>query len=179
MSATSVRELERGKRRHLVALTVGKTAAGLIVLLGVYALLPAHLLTDVGAIAWLSVGLLVVGGVLGWQLRAIVRADYPGLRAVTALVLTITLFVVVFSLAYLSLSSADPASFSEHVDRSSAFYFTVSILSTVGFGDISARTDEARIVVTLQMVLDLTLVAVIGKVIYGSARASLRDRKDS
>jgi hypothetical protein len=31
--------------------------------------------------------------------------------------------------------------------------------------------------VTLQMLLDLTLVAVIGKVIYGSAKASLKGRE--
>ena len=177
MSSTTLRELERGKRRHLVAFSVGKTAAGLVLVLGLYAVFPADLLTSVAAFALLTVGLLVVAGVLGWQLRSIVRADYPGLRAVTALVLTITLFVVVFSLAYLSLSSASPESFSEQLDRISSFYFTVSVLSTVGFGDITARTDEARVMATLQMVLDLTLVAVIGKVIYGSAKASLKGRK--
>lgn len=177
MSSTTLRELEHGKRRHLVALSVGKTAAGLVLVLGLYAVFPADRLTSVGAFALLTVGLLLVAGVLGWQLRSIVRADYPGLRAVTALVLTVTLFVVVFSLAYLSLSSGSPESFSEQLDRISSFYFTVSVLSTVGFGDIAARTDEARLIATLQMVLDLTLVAVIGKVIYGSAKASLKGRQ--
>jgi len=149
------------------------------VILGLYALLPAHLLTAVGALVWLCVGLLLVAGVLGWHLRSIVQADYPGLRAVTALVLTVTLFAVVFSLAYFSLSTASPGNFTEEIDRSSALYLTISILSTVGFGDITAVTDRARIVVTLQMVLDLTLVAVIGKVIFGSAKASLKGRESS
>ena len=34
-------------------------------------------------------------------------------------------------------------------------YFTVTIFSTVGFGDISAKAEAARLVVTAQMFLDL------------------------
>jgi voltage-gated potassium channel len=80
-----------------------------------------------------------------------VRANYAALRALEALVVTSTLFVIVLSLVYLSLSSATPGSFTEQLDRVSAFDFTVSILSTVGFGDTAARTDAARAIATLQM----------------------------
>jgi voltage-gated potassium channel len=172
--ATSLQALKHRQRRRVFALSILRTGGSVVVLLALYAVLPAEDLARLSSIAWLSLGLLLVVGVLGWQLRSIVRADYPGLRAAEALVLTITLFVIVFSLVYLSLSSSNPSSFSEHLDRVSAFYYTVSILSTVGFGDITALTDAARAVTTLQMLLDLTLVVVIVKVFVGSARSSLQ-----
>jgi len=34
-------------------------------------------------------------------------------------------------------------------------YFTVTVFSTVGFGDITAKTEAARLVVTGQMIVDL------------------------
>jgi hypothetical protein len=59
-----------------------------------------------------------------------------------------------------------------------AFYFTVSVFSTVGFGDITPKTDLARIVVTAQMLLDLLLLATVVRVYFGAAhmRAARRSR---
>jgi voltage-gated potassium channel len=34
-----------------------------------------------------------------------------------------------------------------------ALYFTVTVFATVGFGDITARTDTARLLVTVQITL--------------------------
>jgi len=122
---------------------------GVAVLLGVYAVAPVEGLSRVVEGVWLVLGLLAVAAVFVWQIRGIVKADYPGLRAVESTVLTVTLFLVVFSLIYLSLSNSKTANFSESLDRVSAFYFAVTLLATVGFGDISARTDAARIFVTM------------------------------
>ena len=41
-------------------------------------------------------------------------------------------------------------------------YYTVSIVSTLGFGDISPVTDGTRLVVTVQMLLDIALIAGFG-----------------
>jgi hypothetical protein len=49
-----------------------------------------------------------------------------------------------------------PANFSTHaLTRTDALYFTVTVFSTVGFGDITAASQSARLVVTAQMLLDL------------------------
>ena len=44
------------------------------------------------------------------------------------------------------------------------------MLSTVGFGDITAKTDVARIIVTIQMMLDLLVLGVVVRLIAEAAR---------
>jgi hypothetical protein len=179
MSSRSLRDIERRARRQVIARSIGKMVLGSAFMLGVYVLLPVESLGEVGVFAWLALGLTLVTVAVVWQIRLILRADYPELQAIEGVVFTVTVFVVVFSLVYLTLSSAKPGSFTEELDRVSALYYTTSILSTVGFGDISARTDVARGVATLQMLLDLTLIALIARVILGVGRASLKRGGDS
>ena len=64
----------------------------------------------------------------------------------------IPLFLVVFSWIYITFSTSDPAAFGQTLDRTTALYFTVTVFSTVGFGDITAKTDLARLVVTLSLI---------------------------
>ncbi|MGB7805257.1 MAG: ion channel, partial [Actinomycetota bacterium] len=51
-------------------------------------------------------------------------------------------------------------------------YLTVTIFSTVGFGDISPKTETARLVVAGQMILDLIVLGVGIKVILGAVQRS-------
>ena len=67
------------------------------------------------------------------------------------------------------LSVSDPSGFSETITKVNGLYFTVTVLSTVDFGDITALTDGTRIAVTLQMVVDLLIVGVLVKVIIGAS----------
>ena len=62
--------------------------------------------------------------------------------------------------------------------RSSALYFTVTVFSTVGFGDITAKTDVARLVVTVQMLADLAVVAVVIRLILGAANRGVDRQKE-
>jgi voltage-gated potassium channel len=70
-------------------------------------------------------------------------------------------------------SHSSPSSFSEPLDHTRALYFTITVLSTVGFGDITPRTDPTRIMVSIQMLLDLVLIGVVVRVIFSAARISL------
>ena len=47
-------------------------------------------------------------------------------------------------------------------------YFTVTVFSTVGFGDITAKTQAARLVVIGQMIADLVILGLAVKVIVGA-----------
>ena len=47
-------------------------------------------------------------------------------------------------------------------------YFAVTVFSTVGFGDITAKTEAARLVVTGQMIADLVILGLAVKIILGA-----------
>ncbi len=119
-------------------------------------------------------GLVFFVALVGWQIRQIMSDPRPVLRAIEAVALAIPLLVVVFAFTYLTLSRADPASFSEHLDRIDSFYYTVSTLTTVGFGDITAESAGARILVTVQMLFDLVLIAGLVRLIILATRTGLR-----
>ncbi|QDB78228.1 two pore domain potassium channel family protein [Georgenia wutianyii] len=142
-----------------------------VVLLAVYYALP---LERGGAPVVLVVGLVVLGALLVWQLRAVVISPSPRLRAVEALATSIPLYVLLFAGAYTAMSAREPGAFTEPVDRTDALYFTVATLATVGFGDIAAVSQPARVVVTVQMVTGLVLLGLVIQVFLGAVRISLR-----
>jgi voltage-gated potassium channel len=75
-----------------------------------------------------------------------------------------------FAGAYAVMDRISPASFTHVLTHTDALYFTVTVFSTVGFGDITARTDGARVLVTIQMILDLVIIGVAIQAIVGAAR---------
>jgi Ion channel len=59
--------------------------------------------------------------------------------------------VTLFASAYITMANANPANFSTHpLTRTDALYFTVTVFTTVGFGDITAASQSARLVVARQ-----------------------------
>jgi hypothetical protein len=118
----------------------------------------------------LCVALLALGVVLGWQIRAVSRSPYPTLRGVEAVAVSVPLLVLTFATTYLGADFADPEGFTERLSRIDAVYFAVTVFTTVGFGDIAPRSETARLLVTLQMLIDLIMVGLIAKVLVGAVR---------
>jgi hypothetical protein len=85
-------------------------------------------------------------------------------------VTAVTVFLVLFALLSLGLAQTGPASFSQPLDRVGARSFTITVLATVGFGDLTAQTAGARLLVTVQMLLGLGLIAGIVRVFAAGAR---------
>lgn len=162
--------------RRWIVIIVARSTAVVVGTLLVYALVPVREETSTALAVVAVLGLLVLGVVFARQLGRIQRSARPVLAAIEALALVVTLFVVLFAFLYVSLSAANQGSFSEPVTKVSAVYFTVTVLATVGFGDIAAVTDTARIVVTVQMVLDLIIIGVAVKVLGTSARRAVEAR---
>jgi voltage-gated potassium channel len=167
---TPLRDLAPGQRRRLVlrALLRGSVSAAVIVAL--YYLLPLDHLSDAGSVLLLTLGLIVVMGMIGWEVRAILKADYPAIQAVGALAMTVPLFLVLFATTFYLIDRATPGSFSQQLDRTGALYFTVTTFSTVGYGDITARTDGARLIVIAQMLADLIVIGFGVKIIFGAVQ---------
>lgn len=119
----------------------------------------------------LAISLLALLGVSVWQLRAITRAAHPGVRAIGALAITAPLFLLLFAASYFLMAQADPANFSTHtLTRTDALYFTITIFATVGFGDISATSQSARLLVSAQMILDLLVLGLGIRVLTGAVQ---------
>ena len=156
------------RRRRLVARGLLRAGATAVLMVVLYYTLPLGRLSEVSLVGELLVGVAVLVGVIAWQVGAIERAAYPAIRATQSLAVTTPLFLLVFAASYFVLSADDAATFTERLSRSDALYLTVTIFATVGFGDIAALTEGARLVVTTQMLLDLVVLGVGIKVILGA-----------
>lgn len=127
--------------------------------------------------------LVAVGGIAVYvwffnrQLKGVYRAKYPNLRASEALILVAVMFLAIFAVIYVLISEGNPESFTEPLDQFTAYYFALTVLATVGFGDITPVTTLARAVTMIQMTLDLAFIAIVVKVMGGAAKSALVKRK--
>ena len=175
-------DLSAFERSHLVATGVRATltATALLVL---YFVLPVAHRQHESPVLRLGVALALFVAVLINEIRLIAVHDRPMLRAAVAMATVLPLFLVLFAWIYLTMSHADPLAFApttpHGLSRASALYFTITVFSTVGFGDIAPRTDVARLVVSVQMLADLAVIAVVIRLIFGAVTRGETRRRGS
>jgi hypothetical protein len=125
----------------------------------------------------LLLALVIVAGLLALQVTWVLRSPSPRLRALEAVVVSLPLLIIIFATTYVVLSRTVPSSFNEHLGKVAALYFTVTVFATVGFGDIVALTEQARIVVTVQMAVDLIAIGVFAKVLLGAVQMRMQSAR--
>lgn len=177
MSPTSLEDLDRRQQRKVVTRSAVRILVSVVVLFALYAVLPAADRTGIGTLLELLVGLVILGALLAWQVLKIMGAEHPELRAAEALATAVPVVLIVFAFTYLSLSHVQPRSFSEPLDHVRAIYFVITVISTVGFGDIVPKTDAAMIVVSFQIMLDLVLLVGIVRAVFFAAQVGVRRRQ--
>ena len=150
----------------------GSTAA----LVALYYLLPLNTSVTWFAATMLVTGLVALVVLVIFQVRWIIGSPFPGLRAIEALATSIPLFLLLFAAVYVVLDTDSAGNFSQHLTRTDALYFTVTVFATVGFGDITATTETARLVVTVQMIADLIVLGLGIKVIVGAVTRGRQQR---
>ena len=161
--------------RRVVAFGLLRSLGATVVLIGVYYVLPLDRLSRIPLGILLTVGLLVLAATMVIEVRATVRAPYPGVRAIEALASTVPVFVLLFAATYFVMSEAASDNFNVHgLTRTGALYFTVTVFATVGFGDIVATSQTARALVTAQMILDLVVLGLAVRVFIGAAQLARR-----
>jgi voltage-gated potassium channel len=165
------------RRRSLrVVTTLLRALASTVALLVVYYVLPLDRASIGGTVAILTVGLLLLVGLVALQVRSIIKATYPALRAVGALATSAPLFLLLFAATYFVMGRISVDSFSDQMTRTDALYFTVTVFATVGFGDITAVSQAARALVTGQMVLGLMVVGLGAKILVDAVKYGLQRR---
>jgi voltage-gated potassium channel len=167
-------DLDRGQRRRAIIQAVATIALAWALILTAFYVLPFSHLSGGGEILRLGAVVALVGAAFAWQIRRIVTAELPELRAAEALGIVIAVFLVGFAVIYLSMSHQSASTFTQQLDHTRALYLTISIFSTVGFGDITPRTDTARLVVSGQMLLDLVIIGAVVRLIINAARSRIR-----
>ena len=138
--------------------------------MAIYYLLPLDHISTRVAVTILMLSLIGLIALIAWQVRMIITSADPGARGLEALATTVPLFLVLFAAAYLVMATASAANFNQPLTHTNALYFTVTVFATVGFGDITAKSELARIVVTVQMVADIVIVGAGIKILTAAVR---------
>jgi voltage-gated potassium channel len=161
-------ELTERRRRQLLTIAAIRSFASVAVLAMAYFLLPFTRLAEGKLIAEFTAGILLV--IVVAQTVGTLRSRYPLLRSVEAMATSIPLFIIVFATTHYLLNELNPGSYSEPMTRLDALYLTMSTFATVGFGDITAKSEPARFAILVQMIGGLILIGVVARVLIGAAR---------
>jgi voltage-gated potassium channel len=164
-SETTIPDHRRSERRRAIWQAAGRAVVWVVGILVLYYVLPLDPHSDLSALVRVTLGCVVLVAVVVYQILAVVRSDHARARAIDALASCTIVVVTVFASAYINMSARAPEAFTEPMNRTGALYFTVVTLATIGYGDIAPRTDTARIVVMIQVVVNIAILGTAVKVI--------------
>jgi voltage-gated potassium channel len=139
-----------------------QTLLFLAVVTAVFGLSPWQRVTlqsDVIVVITFAVGVLGAAALVLSQAIRYRRAAGSGSARLRGLLISVYVAVLFFATAFYLLQRADPQQFTGLVTRLDAFYFTLSVVSTVGFGDVHADGQAARAMVCAQMLFNLLVIS--------------------
>ena len=168
-----VAELDRRQRRRNLSGRCWRSVLTGALLLGIYYLIPFTDRTSGESLTRLVVGVVAFAGVLAWQLHQVRRDDLPGLRAIQALGVTIPFFLAGLRRPLpLPLPGLD-GSLQRAAEPHRRPLPVITLFSTVGFGDITPETDLTRILVSIQMLLDLVVIGAVVRLLAYAAKTGV------
>lgn len=134
--------------------------------------LPASAIVARGAVTLLSLAL------LAWLVtrQLLLQVDEGTDRRIDGLVTSVVAVVVSFSLTFYLLSERQPPQVAGLHTRVDALYFTMTTLTTVGYGDVHATGQTARVLVLVQMVFNLVFVTSAAALLSSRMRAAAAER---
>jgi voltage-gated potassium channel len=168
--------LSPGRRRLVITAAIVRTALSVAVLVVIYFVVPMGRAYGLTSVIFLVGGLIIVAVVLAIQIRATMRSPHPALRAVESLGVTVPLLLLLFSATHYLLEMTVSQSYTQPLTRLDALYFSVTMFSTVGFGDIAPVTQAARVITLVQMLVNVGFLGVVARVLFGAAIGGRRDR---
>jgi hypothetical protein len=105
--------------------------------------------------------------------RRVRTSSRPLLEAVGALAILVTGLIVAFAALYYLMATRWDGQLPAIETRTDSLYFTVSTLSTVGFGDIVATGQAARVVVTVNILFNVVIAGTAIRLVGGAAQRRL------
>jgi len=163
-----------------IAGSIARTAAVLILIFLSMSLIPKQVDVFSGLpIVSILIGMAAYLWYTRRQLKKIDTSRFPQVQAIETLIMMTAMFLALFSIIYVSLSQHDNQAFTERLDAFSAYYFSLTVLATVGFGDITPITTLARSVTMVQMAIDLALVGILVRIVSTAASRAISQRKAS
>ena len=104
------------------------------------------------------------------EARRISEVDRPIIHAAHALLTLLTLLIVGFATVHYTIETAYPDELLGLESKVDGLYFSTTVATTVGFGDITPTGQVARAVVTVQMIFDLLFIGVAVRILGTSLR---------
>lgn len=123
--------------------------------------------------ATITVVLTLLGiAALAWAIvEQVKRQLHSRSEDVHTLVMLLVLVAMVFALGFFVLETHLPGQVSGVSTRTDALYFTLSTLTTVGYGDVHASGQLARGLVILQLVFNAVFVGALVSTVVGTIRS--------
>jgi hypothetical protein len=116
------------------------------------------------------------------HLRRVLVSERPLLDGAFALAIVAVVLILGFSTTYWIMSVQSADEFTGIATKTDALYFTVTVLATVGFGDVHPIGQVARAVTTVNMLTNIVILAFSVRVLTWAARQrherSLHDAAD-
>jgi len=169
----SFTELPKSERIKILVGSIIRTILGFLAVIWALSLVPEN----PDASLWRPIAIVVVAFAVyatffRRQIRKIENSRYPTVSSIEALILIATMFLAFFASIYIMMSASDPNSFTEPLTHFTAFYFALTVLATVGFGDITPVADGARLACMIQMAIDIVFIAAMIRVVSSAAQKS-------
>jgi voltage-gated potassium channel len=155
--------------------TIVRGLVVIIALLVAYYLLPSGSRIGVdGFTVLFCIGVVVLSALILILANRMLAADPAAAKAIG--LLTVVCIAILFFARADYLLALEPGQFAELHTKTDALYFNVSTLATVGFGDVHATGQAARLAVTVQIVFNLVFIGLGVTLVTGLLKHRARSR---
>jgi voltage-gated potassium channel len=144
----------------------------LVLLLAIYYLVPIRETTSVpDQVMRGGLALVVLVAVVTWITREVVRQSSQRAAEVNQdrLLLLVVVGLLFFALVDLVVARAGPSAFVGLETKTDALYFALTTLATVGFGDVHAEGQVARVLLIIQMIFNVVVLTRAAQVLLASS----------